>query len=360
MLRRGKRALGAVLTAACVAAPACTAGENQDLPRDAGERGQRSGLALLYADGSSLRTLELATGEDEKVTQLPSPDAYAAPARWIASVSDEAGPGDEDFAELPVVRLLDLASDQVRAVGAGFSPLWSDDGATLAWLRPVEERRCSGEICRGEAEVVSLDPRTMERRILLPAGAWGLLAWVGEWLLVSDARDLAATIAVSPEGQRATLALAPSEIWGGSPDGRWLLRVTSDGAEMLELADGAPTGHEVRVGGRSAALAEGSWSPDGSRLAVIELPRGGPGRVVVIEKGHAGASPVDGSRGAAGTILWLPDGDGLVFARTKRGARGRLEAVRCSVGGETPCEPLFSWREGVTLLRLQPAEPVRP
>lgn len=330
-------------------------------PPEAAPSPGASGLRLLYLDGTALNELDLATGDDRRIASLSSPDVHAASgSRWIASLADRQAPeaGEEDFARQPVLRIIDPTSGERTSMGPGFSPLWDATGTRLAWLRPVGPRECSAEACTGEVDVVVADVSSMERRAVLPAGEWGLLSWAGDRLLVSDAADLTKTISVSTTGETIALPVPPSEVWGASPDGSTLLRVAPGGVQLVPLGGGRVVGEGTSVSA-SRALAEGSWAPDSSALAVISLGRSAGGipssRVVVLSIERGQADPVAGSRGAAGQVLWSPDGGSLVFARATGRRGGRLEAVRCPVGPGAACERLLDWRDGVVLLRLQPS-----
>jgi hypothetical protein len=307
-----------------------------------------------------LHSRDLTTGEDRIVERLPSSDVWAAPeAPLLASVADAQppAPGEEDFAVRPELLLVDARTGARRELGPGVAPLWDEAGERLAWLRPVEDRSCAGEICAGAVAVETVEVDSMRSQTVLPAGRWSLLSWAGEALLVADVRAPDRVVVATLEGATAELPVAASEVWGATPDGDWLVRVAAGRVELLPLDGGVASGPARAVAGGGRALAEGSWSPGGDRLAAVELRVGRPARarVVVVSVPDGSLRPVPSSRGATGRVVWSPDGDEVAFARSAGRRGGRLEAVICPVSGTSGCRALFSWVRDVTLLRLEAA-----
>jgi hypothetical protein len=301
---------------------------------------------VLYLEGQDLRAFELSGGRSTSLGRVPADGAVASPdGRSIAEVVPlEAATGAQrDFVIEPELRVLDLASGRESTVGPGFSPLWSPNGEDLVYLRPQRPRRCSGEVCEGRAELVHLDLASGRQAVMLEAGRWGLLAWLGEHVLVSDAADLSRVLEVSTDGRRRELQLAPSEVWAGSPNGRWLISVRGGRPKLMTVESGRPVGVGVPVRARGV-LAEGSWAPDSSRVAAIVL--GAAARLVSFEPENPSALPFRGSRGASGPVLWSKDGSVVIASRdaglTREVAVCRLQSRSCS--------PLFGYEEGVALL----------
>ena len=315
-------------------------------------------LSLLYMDGRSIRLHQMRSGHDRVLLRLPSPDAYAAPrGDWVAIVRDARppAPGQEDFAARPRLALVDPATGRRIDLGPGLSPLWDPSGEAIAWLQPVGERSCSAESCRGEVRVLVGDVPTMRRRVFAPAGRWALLAWAGDRLLLAEVTSPEDTLIASSQS-RSRLDVPPTEVWGTSPEGDWLLRSTPVALELVELTAAGDLRRSRRLRGGPATLAEGSWSPGGDTLAAVEVDTTDSGiprsRVVLISVDSGRIQPLPGSRGATGPVLWSPGGDAVAFARSARGGQ-RLEAVLCGLSGGRGCRTLFSWRQGVILLRLQ-------
>jgi hypothetical protein len=303
---------------------------------------------LLYLHGTRLHRMDIASGDRTRVVRLPGPDVVASRStQWIAFVEGSAV-GADDFLESPVLYLRDLATGDEINVGPGFAPMWNPLDDRVAFLRPIEPRDCEVESCAGAATVALVRPGG-EVQQLLPAGRWGLLAWAGDVVLVADGSDLDHTTVVGP-GIRAQLDVPPSEIWDASPNGRWLVTVGSDGAEVVRMESGRIDGSGVEIDIGGATLGDGSWALDSSRLAAT-VGSGAAAHVVVIAPDRPTARPVRGSARAAGSVLWSPTGTALTITRSASG--GRLEAAYCAVDGRSSCRGLFSWVQDVALLRME-------
>jgi hypothetical protein len=304
---------------------------------------------LLYLDGTTLERIDIESGKSTRLARLPAPDVAASRStKWIAYVVGTSAVAD-DFVESPVLHLRDVASTEDIDAGPGFAPLWHQFDDRVAYLRPVEPRKCDAETCRGGVTVAVVEPGG-EARDLLPAGRWGLLAWAGDDLLVADGTDLSHTTVVGP-GVHTELDVAPSEIWDASPDGRWLVTAGAAGAQMVRLDAGTITGPRLEVDLGGGLLGDGSWSPDSSRFAATVRDRERT-RVVVVEVDGLTARPLPGSAGAAGSVLWSPSGTAISITRSAEGGR-RLEAAYCPVDAGARCRGLFSWVQDVVLLRME-------
>ena len=240
------------------------------------------------------------------------------------------------------------------SVGPGFSPQWSSAG-DLAYLEPVERRACDGEQCSGRVRVVILQPGRTPRRYTRP-GHWGLLGWAGDRVLLADRSDLSRTVSLSPDGTESVLAIPPSEIWGGSPDGRWLVQAHARTTRIRPLDDaGAPAGPGLRVGLNGDALGPGAWAPDSSvvaGVAIAEPSRGIPITIAItFSTDHPDPSLVTDSRRASGNVIWAPDSSHFAYVQATGPGGGRLTARMCALGGA--CRELFHWTQGVTLLALR-------
>ena len=311
--------------------------------------------SVLYLDDSSLRRFVIDGGKVATVGKLEASRAVAQGGRiaYVGSGTPEEG----DFLARPELHLWTLESNSDKELGPGFSPLWRPGGGALAYLRPLEERSCDAETCTGDSEVVAFDVTTGEGTVLLPGGRWSLLTWAGEDLLVADLNALDATVRVSPSASRTELAVTPSEVWGASPDGRLLVRARLETAETIALGPRGlgKTIATIDLGGRR--LAEGTWSEDSKRVAAVLLdvgPAGGlTSELAVIDAAAGGVHEVPGTSGATGPVLWGPGNDSVLAARSVGRSGGRLEAVSCRAQRAAGCDPLFTWKLGVTLLALE-------
>jgi Tol biopolymer transport system component len=311
--------------------------------------------ALLLARKNEIVRVDVSTGEEVVVAEVPTPSVYAAPlTRWIAYVT--SSPEDDDFASDPELFLYDPASRRATSAGPGFAPVWNADGTRLAFLRPVEPRDCFGEECAGAVVVGIVEPGTGRESTALEPGRYSILGWAGQRVLASDFDDTSRVVAAPADGDATFLDVRPSELWEASPDGRWLLAETEAGTGFLSL-DGGSLGDgavPVDLGGR--ALLEAKWSPDSARVAALVTDPGSPAvrhEIVVFSPDDPRATVVDGTRGALGGAVWSPDGRTIAFTGAERGTESRLTAVVCELEGGDPCGTFASWRSGVTILRLE-------
>jgi hypothetical protein len=311
------------------------------------------GAALLFLRGRVIRSFDLDNDAQEPVLTLPSADAALSPDGSTVAVVAPAIPtgNDEDFLEYPELLTVEMDEGARSSVGPGFSPQWSPAGH-LAYLEPVERRACDGEACSGRVRVAILQPGGAPRRATR-GGHWGLLGWAGDRLLVADRTDLSGTLSLGTDGTKTLLDIPPSEIWGGSPDGRWLIQAKARATRVRPLDDtGAASGRGPRVDLGGAVLGEGAWAPDSSVVAgvAIEVSSGGIPRstLVTFSPGNTHPSDLPGSRRASGNVIWAPDSARFAYVQATGPRGGRLTARMCDQGGE--CQTLFHWIQGVTLL----------
>ena len=286
---------------------------------------------------------------------MPAGDAVLSPDGATVAVVTPAIPtgNDEDFLEYPELLTIDMDDKDRSTVGPGFSPQWSSAGH-LAYLEPVERRACDGEACSGRVRVAILQPGGAPRRATRP-GHWGLLGWAGDRVLVADRSDLSGTLSLGIDGTKTLLDVPPSEVWGGSPDGRWLIQAKARTTRVRPLDDtGAPTGRGPRVDLGGAVLGQGAWAPDSSVVAgaAIEVSSGGipVSTLVTFSPGEPHPNAIPGSRRASGNVIWAPDSTRYAYVQATGPRGGRLTARMCDLGGE--CSALFHWIQGVTLLAL--------
>ena len=182
-----------------------------------------------------------------------------------------------------------------------------------------------------------------------PAEQWQVLGWTrGDQLLLSSGTG--AVIAERGEtGAKEGLGFDPSEIWGASPVDNLMLVVEGNRARLVMPGEGE--GPALDLGG--ALPGDGAWSPEGSHVAVALVTRRGiraKTSLALIDTATGEVSEVPDSAGAQGSVAWLGDGSAFAYSRAAPGNPRRLKAVLCTIDLE--CEPLFDYKEGVTLLAL--------
>ncbi len=310
---------------------------------------------MLYRHGSTLY-VRGTQGAGRALRRLPGPDVFAPPiGTWLAYLVPGSPPGpDSDFVAAPRLRLWDTASGAELAAGPGADPLWDHSGTRLAYLRPVGQRVCEGESCYGDVAVASLTVPSGRRTTLLPRGNWVPLAWVGDHLLVADRGDPRHVVSVAPGGDARRIALRPSQVWDGSPDGRWLITAGRHGAAAVPMAGGVPSGSPTDIPLRpGTVLADGAFANASTRVAAIALDIVRPkrSRVVVFDPAAPRPRALPGSAGAATGVLWSGN-DATVVTAVQAGRH--LRAVACPANGSAACAPLLQWVRGVELLRAGP------
>lgn len=305
---------------------------------------------VTYLDGKVLRRWDVESGRSERIVKLPSVDVVASPdgSRMAYVTSSQPSPEDEDFIVSPELHLYDIESGEDTTIGPGLSPIWHTDGDRFVYVEPVEERVCEGEVCDGSDRVVVADVEGESRETILDAAAWTPLGWLGDEVVVTDQIAKPKTIAVSESGDVRPIAIPPSEFWGASPDGRWIVRSIAGSAEFSSPDGSEASGLDLGGG----ILAEGSWSPNSTEIASVLLEENGT-KTELVRLGPDSKKPVflDESEGAAGPVLWSPDGSALLYTRTAGSGGLDLETVLCDLeaGG---CQSLFSWARGVALLAV--------
>lgn len=308
--------------------------------------------ALFYLRGTRVHRLDLESKSDAVVVDLHSREVFADPrSPWLAYVTSKtpSNETDVDFVESPILHLFNIVTRRNVRVGRGIGAVWGP-AAHVAYLRPVKERDCSGEVCTAPTELILRDARSGNQRAVLPAGYWSILGWSGERVLVADADHLKTTLMVGPDGSVTKLRMTPSSLWAGSPNGRWLLAVGEGSAEFVSLDDqGAGAPPPIPLSG--AVLAEGSWSSDSTHIAAGLLDRRRLDSKLVVFGPHSTGLRRIGFVRPAGAVLWSPSMASLV-AVAADGSRG-LRAVKCASDGSSGCSTLLRWRQGVILLSVR-------
>jgi hypothetical protein len=311
------------------------------------------GAVLYYLRRTTLASMDLASGRQNTLAELPSADAALAPDTTRMVVVEETSPrgsSPEGFRK-PSLLVGPTEEWAITELGPGRSPLWAADGSAVAAIAPVKGEGCPGVEtegggCPATEEVVAYDPAAPTESPETLAGAalgYSLLGWSGETVLALRAPGEAVL------GDEE-LPYRPAELWGASPVGEIFLQVDDDGARFIRVDAQAPSA-EVDLDG--ARLGDGTWSFDGSTVAVVLLEPVGvrlSSRLALIDTESGAVSEVPGGGGAQGQVVWSGDSKRFAYVRVDPDKKSRLQAVMCTV--DLDCRPLFSWVQGVTLLGL--------
>jgi hypothetical protein len=323
--------------------------------------------ALIYVERTTLKSHDVATGDEVKLTELPSADVAVSPdgARFVAvKEASPQGEGPEGFRN-PVLEIGSTEGGEAKELGPGRGPVWSPDGGRIATIAAPPNsylcgkdaeisRNAPGKGCRRAEFLYTYDAnsrRPAPRGVGSgPAARWSLFGWTrGDNLLISSGQG-AAIVPVGDAENSEGLGFGPSEIWGASPVDNLLLIVEGRGARLVMPGEGE--GPAVDLGG--ALPGDGTWSPEDSHIAVALVTRQGiraETTLALIDTATGEVNEVPDSDGAQGPVAWLEDGSAFAFSRVSPEDPRRLEAVLCSI--DLTCEPLFDYREGVALLALR-------
>lgn len=306
--------------------------------------------SALYVSGDKLARLDLDSGEARPIGRTPTDDVQASESSpWVSYVvSGDGARGGEDFLAEPVMRAINVETGATTEVGPGFNPLWHPTDPQLAYLRPIVERQCSGESCEGLFEVVVYDPGSEKSTVLTEPGRFNLLAWSGERVLVANEGDLSVTLSLGGKEDVERLDIEPSEFWGASPDGRWLLRSISNRATLIDLDSGAESAVEIGQG----VLADGAWSPDSKHIVAGVLNEARTKtRALLIDVPEGKVEEITDELPGILDVTWSPDARQFGFL-TFVGRSNRTELNVCS-SEDAQCEVVGSPLRRAILLRLE-------
>lgn len=309
---------------------------------------------LIYLRGTRILSRDIRSGPPRLVVDLHTPDlAISTSSGSIAYVVPQGSSTDEgDFVRRPELHLLDIGSGGDADLGVGFSPVWNAMGTEFVYLSPTQSRGCDGETCAGRVRVILGAAGASPRPISSP-GHWHILAWSGNRVLASEGTDSSRTFSLSSTGgPLLAIEIPPNEIWDASPMGDQLITVTADKISLLELRGGHPAGDSHTIA-TAATLGEGTWSSGSGLVAAVVIQRGRGGRLALLS-GRDAPVPVAGSEGAMGNVIWNLAGDRFAYVSVDAGDHSRLQAVLCRLdrGRRARCRPLFSWAQGISLLKL--------
>lgn len=284
---------------------------------------ERAATYLVYVRKHRLRGFDLGSGQHVELGTVPGPDVVLSPdGQRVAVVTDLDPGGDPEGFSDPQISVATIDGDDATALGPGRSPRWSPDGVRIAAIT--------------DDGIVSYDVGTTGATPVLEGEVWSLFGWSGEQVAAVGPDGASLT---APGDEPRFLRLAPSTVWGISPTGPAAIVAEESTATVV----GNDSETDIDLEG---ALGDGSFAPDGSKIAAVVI---GSGTALVVIDPDTGTTryPPEGA-GAQGNVVWAADSQSFAFVRVNPDDRLELQAVVCS--RQLMCEPAFSWGQGVTLL----------
>lgn len=255
----------------------------------------------------------------------------------------------------PQVLAVDPVSGQAaRLADLSPEPRWADLSPDGQRLRLTAQQFVPGEGGpRWQHRLVDLTTGKSEE--ITPQSSIGI--WLPSGELVSVTREGEGAIAIrrqSATGPQSTVIsdLPAYDSYYLSPDGQWLVVLVHSGAQLeypsvgvrflIVSSDGktrrtlAGDASMWRPGKDGIVLYGPAWSPDSSKIALIQPS--GAGQALVIADLAAGAlrtltASLPDSRGSFDPVLWSPDGSKIVAGQSLIDAasgriEGRIEGIR--------------------------------
>ena len=324
------------MVSALLVATACTpspAPQGASAPTPATRHGAPT--ALLYLDGTELKSFDLATRQSMTITELPSADVVVSPdgAHLVAvQETHPAGPGSEGFRRPQLVIGSTSASEIPSELGPGRSPVWDESSTAVAAIVPTGA---------GETIVINDVPSGAIVQTDVPGDErWSLVGWMGDEVVAIGTRS--GVIATPGNGgPYRALRVAPARLWGVSPEESAYLAVTDGGGTLISSGGRHPVNVDERV------LGDGAWSWDGTSIAVT-LVGGSRPQLVLVDATTGHVRQVAAGPGVQGNVVWAADSKTFAFARVDPDNRTRLQAMICT--SRIDCSTTFSWGQGVRLL----------
>ena len=313
---------------------------------------------VIYIENTTLTAYDLGEESSEEISDLPSADVDLAPdgTRFAAVRESAPGRADPDAFRRPEIVIGTLDGGGTQPLGRGRAPMWSPDSKLLAAVVPAAARVECPPGVEGDAEgtcapekVVAYDPESGSPPVdlLETEPRWFLVGWSGKHVVGIDAHGEMAAVGPGEE-PFSFIGLSSTEVWDVSPTEQQFLTITDNGAQITDFEGDIV--ERIELDG--ARLADGTWSPDGSRVAAVFLDTSRSPMVARLGVINAASGAVDfvaDEESAQGQVVWGADGS-FAYVGTDPVDPARLQAVLCSP--ELRCEPLFDWTEGIRLLGL--------
>lgn len=334
-----------LLTSCCVLLGAACAGDEEPRPRATQTPTVAASIEdrpseLVYMHGKRLSVVDLETDRRQVVATLPSADVAISPdgTRFVVTGDQSGQPiGDEGFIDPTLILApMNQKAGAPEILGPGRDPHWSPDGSFIAAVHDDGIAVYDADGGAGQEPAIVIGPGEWTITGWGPAGVVGVPFGPGE----------AAVAGPTGTGEAEELGYASHELWGISPTDAAALLV-EDGRTVLVTGDGS----EATVDLGAATPGEGSWAPDGERIAVAAIAGGGENRMALIDAASGEVTEVPESDGAQGDVIWSADSSWFGFVKVSSVDPGSLEAVVCSV--DLDCGSELTWKEGVDLLALK-------
>jgi tricorn protease len=287
-----------------------------------------SGDRVVYQQGATLRTLDLASGADSALSITLASDFDQMREQWITRPLQQ-------FTHMAV----SAQGDRVALTARGHVAL-----AGLGNLRRVDVFQPAASRLRNAVfmpdgkNVLAISDASGENEL---------------WLLPADGHG---------PGRKLT-SHADVMRWNAvpSPDGRWIAHDDKDGRLwLLDVASGRDEVLERRTSNEHEAYGRFTWSPDGQALAVEEAPdlaQTGRHQIVLYRLSDRSRHVLTSARYPSTSPAFSPDGRWLWFISSRD-----YLPLEGSPWGDRNMGPYFDRREGVYAIALQPGNrfPFKP
>jgi TolB protein len=290
---------------------------------------------LVDPDGSGLRELRSPTGTGAAVM------AASRDGRHLALIA-AAGEGDEHVEQLFLWPLPDGAPRPVSPrSGRARSPAFSPDGRRLAFE--------SGHEAFSNVYVVGVDGEGLTRVTDAPEGDFEP-TWSpdGGWLAFVSSREGDPEIfRVRPDGTGLERLTAFHQEDTGplySPVKEQVAFLSDRGGHDALYVMNAHGAAQRRVGPPGVAR-EPTWSPDGTRLAVVVRQATRQTRIAIVDAATGASTFITPGDAVNDMPTWSPDGRHLAFVSDRQDGRPQLYLVRADGSGTTPllADPGADW-----------------
>ena len=247
------------------------------------------------------------------------------PPRSSPSPPAEAPQPTETYSDQSTIQLLRVGDTTPIALTAGDDPVWSPDGARIAF---VSARGGSSQIYvmnRDGSDITQLthDSRSHAQLSWSPDG--GRIAWIDDLTLKVMNVDGSQEMLLASERPPMYAEFSWLMMGAWSPDGRRIAFVSNrDGRLHVVRVDApAPIALTNRSTSQAADDTPPAWSPDGSTIAFGSIPAGCLSYCSAIDlvsaQGGEVTRLVGGEKQRLTSPAWSPDGSSIAYLGTRIG-----------------------------------------